>query len=64
MEQYVVIKDIVIPAGTIMHRAPEQTERYGEHAEACIELSRDDTAYLTVYVGEESEISEYIVEAK
>ena len=43
-----VEKDIVIPAGMILHDAPRRTVRYEPFGEALIEFGRDHTARFTI----------------
>lgn len=50
---YVLLKDIVIPKGTIFSSAPTKTVRLGEgHIEAifCIEDSKDTSGSITYYI--------------
>lgn len=47
-----VLKDIVIPAGTILEDSPRKTERHGAgHVETILAVGRNNTAVFTAYVG-------------
>jgi hypothetical protein len=47
-EDVVILKkDVVIPAGTVMGRAPVKTERVEPFYEALIEYGNDHVAYFT-----------------
>ncbi len=43
-----VEKDIVIPAGMILHDAPRRTVRYEPFGEALIGFGKDHTAHFTI----------------
>lgn len=44
-------KDIVIPAGTILNRAPTKTERVGDdHFDCVVGLTDDSTGFFTYCV--------------
>lgn len=45
----VLLRDIVIPAGTVFVPAPTKTERNGDHIDALVSLSNDCCANFTVY---------------
>jgi hypothetical protein len=47
--QFVLLQDVVIPAGTVLKRAPN--ERGGDDAVECVvEMGKDSTAYLNMQV--------------
>lgn len=50
MEEKVILKkDIVIPAGTVLSKAPTLTRRVGEgHYMADIEMNPDSTAFFSL----------------
>lgn len=49
--QFVLKKDIVIPAGTHFTRAPTKTERFGNcHVEALVALSADSCGSMSYFV--------------
>ena len=50
--KYVTKKDIVIPAGTVLHEAPTKTERFEECG--CAELAIGKDCTMTLYVPIES----------
>lgn len=51
-----LIKDIVIPAGTIFQDAPQRTERFGDgHIQATIGLTDNTTGDVTYFVGDDQE---------
>ena len=49
MLKRVLLRDIVIPAGTVFTEAPAKTERFGDHVDALVSLSDDCSANFTVY---------------
>ena len=59
----VLLKDIVIPAGTIFDDAPTKTTRLeGEHVECVIGLTKNTAGTLTYDVSDE--LSDWFVEVK
>lgn len=66
--EMVLIQDIIIPAGTVFHRAPVKTERFGGgHIHATIGLTNNTAGDITYCIDEpcdEEEISEYFRELK
>ena len=64
-KKYVLLKDLVIPAGTCFVVAPE-SRSYGEgHYEATIGLSKDSYGTMTYSIGgQEAELKEYFTELK
>ncbi len=66
MKDKVLLKDIVIPAGTIFKEAPRKTERHGEgHFDCVIGLSDNTTGTLTYDMSDDKEIlEEYFTDVK
>jgi hypothetical protein len=48
MSDYVMMRQIIIPAGTTLARAPRQTTYFEPHYEILLALGRDHVARLTV----------------
>lgn len=44
----VLLKDLVIPAGTVFSAAPIKTERAGGHVEAIVSISKNTCAFVTI----------------
>ena len=62
MKDKVLIKDIVIPAGTVFTQAPIRTERHGDgHIIADFGLSKD-TAGSIEYDMDDEELKEWFVD--
>jgi len=60
----VLLKDIVIPKGTVFNRSPITTERYGEdHFECVIGLSKNTSGFLE-YCIDSNELDEYFTDLK
>jgi len=52
----VLVKDLVIPAGTVFDTAPIMTERVGEeHVEAVIGLTKNTSGTVGYFVGDDQE---------
>jgi len=47
-KEMVLIRDVVIPAGTRLSRAPDQVSYHSEHYEALIGFGDDNTASLVI----------------
>ena len=61
----VLIKDIVIPAGTVFHEAPSISERFGDdHYQATIGLSKDSSGSIEYCFDGFDNVDEYFVELK
>lgn len=60
----VLLKDIIIPKGTVLTKAPYKTERYGSgHYEATIGLSPDTSGSFHYYIDADEEmLDEYFKE--
>lgn len=55
-----LLKDIVIPKGTVFHTAPSKTERFGdEHYETIIGLSKNTSGSFVYCIDEVDELKEY-----
>lgn len=53
-DKIVLLKDVVIPAGTILSTAPTKTERYGSnHYEAIVGLTKDSSGTFTYCIDDE-----------
>lgn len=64
-KEYVVLKDIIIPAGTKLQQAPVKTERADDGWYDCvIGLSDNSYGYLTYDLSEIKELSEWFAELK
>ena len=50
MSVYYLKKDLVIPAGTMLVKGPDKTTYSGSNYVAVIEISKDETAELVVYL--------------
>lgn len=62
--EMVLLKDIVIPRGTVFKRAPERIEMNEDHFEAIIGLS-DNTAGSLIYaIDEFEELNEFFTDLK
>ena len=47
-----LLKDIIIPKGTIFNKAPARTERYGEgHFDCVVGLSTNTSGHFEYYIG-------------
>jgi len=56
VEEIILKKDIVIPAGTVFTRAPMETKRYGNgHFEAGIGLSADSSGNIVYCIDDMGE---------
>ena len=52
----VLLKDLVIPAGTVFSTAANKVERFGEgHVETTIGLTDNSSGDVTYYVGDDKE---------
>ena len=61
----VLIKDIVIPAGTVFDSAPSKTERFaGSHIQAIIGLSKDSSGSIEYCLDDMDNEKEYFVDLK
>lgn len=62
----VLLKDIVIPKGTVLHRAPLKTERPGDgHFDCVIGLSDNTTGIFTYCIDDDPEVlAEYFANLK
>lgn len=60
----VLIKDIVIPAGTIFMQAPVKTERFGDdHIECFVGLTKDTSGSFTYDISDDKDkLKEYFVD--
>jgi hypothetical protein len=47
MDNYVLKKDIVIPAGTVLNKAPYKTVRTSDHYDCIVGLSGDTSGVFT-----------------
>lgn len=55
-----LIKDIIIPLGTILDRAAVKVERVGDfHVETQIGLSKDSSGTFTYFIEPMDDLSEY-----
>lgn len=71
-KEYVLVKDLVIPKGTIFGRAAVKTQRAGnDHIEADFGLSKDTSGTVVYCLGDDvrdpaqrAQIEEYFVELK
>ena len=55
-----LLKDIVIPKGTVFYTAPSWTQRYGnEHYETIIGLSKNTSGSFVYYIDEPDELKDY-----
>lgn len=62
-KKFVLLKKIVIPAGTVLDTAP--LNRGGKHAvETIIGMGKDSTAYFHMSLGAIEDAPEYITELK
>lgn len=64
MADYVLLKDVVIPAGTILKDAPFKTIRVAPHKEALIGLTKDSCASFIIDPEEDPALKEWIAEVK
>lgn len=65
--QKVLIKDIVIPAGTVFSKSPIKTIRSGDnHFSCCVGLSINTCGFFEYYIGEDDseQLAEYFTELK
>ena len=61
----VLIKDIVIPAGTVFDSAPFKTERVGDdHIQATVGLSKDSCGFIEYCLDGMDNEKEYFVDLK
>lgn len=61
----VLIKDIVIPAGTVFDSAPFKTERPGDgHIQAIIGFSKDSSGSIEYCLDDMDNEKEYFVDLK
>ncbi len=61
----VLIKDIVIPAGTVFDSAPCGTQRFGDgHIQATIGLSKDSSGSIEYCLDDMDNEKEYFVDLK
>ena len=61
----VLIKDIIIPAGTVFMDAPTRSERSGGHVQATIGLTKDSCGFITYCLDDDSEkLKEWFVDLK
>uniref|UniRef100_A0A6M3JVB7 Uncharacterized protein n=1 Tax=viral metagenome TaxID=1070528 RepID=A0A6M3JVB7_9ZZZZ len=61
----VLLKDLIIPKGTVFTQAPDKIEHYGDgHFEAVFGLSKD--SYGTIYynIDNENELSDWFTDLK
>ena len=64
-KKFVLLKDIVIPKGTVLKRAPIKTKRFGEdHFSVSVGLSDNTTGEFEYCIDELEELSEYFTELK
>lgn len=55
-----LLKDIVIPKGTVFHTAPSWTKRYGDcHYETIVGLSKNTSGNLVYCIDEVDELKDY-----
>lgn len=66
MSKKVLLKDIVIPAGTVFDSAPRKTVRDNTHYDCVIGLSKNTTGSVTYCIdpGYKEELSEYFANLK
>jgi len=56
----ILLKDIVIPKGTILETAPREVARFGnDHYECVIGLSTNTCGFFTYCIDEPEELSEW-----
>ena len=61
----VLIKDIIIPAGTVFNSAPVKTKRFGDdHIQAIIGLSKDSSGSIEYCLDGMDNEKEYFVDLK
>lgn len=62
----VLLKDIVIPAGTVFRSAPQKTERDSSFGEAVIGLTNDSFGTVTYSIegDDEEKLKEWFAEVK
>jgi uncharacterized C2H2 Zn-finger protein len=63
-KRYVLIKDIVIPAGTVFNQAPVKTERSDCYFQHVVGLSDNTSGDFNYCIDEQEELKEYFVELK
>lgn len=51
MEEFVLTRDLVVPAGTVLSRTPDRRAFAGGSVEACVAVGRDSHAWLVMGVG-------------
>ena len=60
MTDKILLRDIVIPAGTVFSQAPRKTQRMGgDHFECVIGLSRNTAGFFTYCIDEPDELIDY-----
>lgn len=60
----VLLKDIVIPKGTIFHEAPRETKRHGDGHFSCdVGLSDNTFGHFTYYI-DPDELVDYFADVK
>jgi len=61
--QFKLLKDIVIPAGTVFSTAPAKTERFGnDHVSRVIGLSQNTAGEVNYCIDEPAELAEWFEE--
>lgn len=60
--EYVVIKDIVIPRGTVLKQAPTEIKYSSEHSEAILGFGKDQVGYFQINNQAIKEFPEYFAE--
>jgi len=62
---YVLLKDIVVPRGTVFYQAPIKTERSEDHYDTVIGLTKNTAGDLTYCIDESfEELNEWFAELK
>jgi len=66
MTKKVLLKDIVIPAGTVFDTAPSKTTRDSSHYDCTVGLSQNTCGTFTYCIDDDSqgELGEYFTELK